>query len=111
MMKKVATIQEFNTNIQTGKTIVMFSADWCGDCVYIEPQLPEIEADNPTFNFIHVDRDELLELCQDLAIFGIPSFVAFENGKETGRFVNKERKTKEEINRFVASLSSQERSE
>lgn len=36
---------------------------------------------------------------------GIPSFVAFENGKETGRFVNKDRKTQAEIESFIKNLA------
>ena len=46
----------------------------------------------------------MIDLCKELDIMGIPSFVAFENGKETGRFVSKLRKTKEEIEQFIDSL-------
>jgi len=41
----------------------------------------------------------------ELDILGIPSFVAFDQGKEIGRFVSKLRKTKEEIIDFIDSLS------
>ena len=44
-------------------------------------------------------------VCQELDILGIPSFVAFDQGKEIGRFVSKLRKTKEEIIDFIDSLS------
>ena len=37
-------------------------------------------------------------------IFGIPSFVVIEDGKELGRLVNKNRKTKAEIEDFLANL-------
>jgi hypothetical protein len=39
-----------------------------------------------------------------LSVFGIPSFVAFKNGQEAGRFVSKDRKTQEEIEEFLTSL-------
>ncbi|GAB3961243.1 hypothetical protein GCM10027614_83880 [Micromonospora vulcania] len=55
-----------------------------GDCKFIEPVMPEIEAENEDFVFYHVDRDEFIDLCADLAIFGIPSFLAFEDGEEVG---------------------------
>lgn len=100
-MKKIETRSEFDTRIATQKTVAMFSADWCGDCRYIEPHLPAIEAAHPDFNFIHIDRDQLLDLCQELAIFGIPSFVIFENGVELDRFVSKDRKTEVEITAFI----------
>ncbi|SIE49450.1 Uncharacterised protein [Mycobacteroides abscessus subsp. abscessus] len=36
--------------------------------------------------------------------FGIPSFIAFRDGEESGRFVSKDRKTQEEIENFIAGL-------
>ena len=42
---------------QDGKKVFVFSADWCGDCRYLKPFLPEIEAENPEFTFILIDRD------------------------------------------------------
>nr|MCR4912154.1 thioredoxin [Lactobacillus sp.] len=35
---------------------------------------------------------------------GIPSFVVYQDGKEIGRLVNKDRKTKEEVENFLNSL-------
>ena len=32
---------------QDGKKVFLFVADWCGDCRYIYPALPEIEEANP----------------------------------------------------------------
>ena len=34
---------------QDGKKVFLFVADWCGDCRYIYPALPEIEESNPEF--------------------------------------------------------------
>ncbi|MBF0818335.1 thioredoxin family protein [Streptococcus acidominimus] len=89
---------------QEGKYVFFFSATWCGDCRYIKPFLPEIEADNPDVHFVLVDRDEYLDVAQEWNVFGIPSLVVLENGKEIGRFVNRNRKTKQEINDFLASM-------
>lgn len=89
---------------QEGKQVFFFSAEWCGDCRYIKPFLPEIEAENPDFQFVLVDRDEYLEVAQEWNVFGIPSLVVLEKGKEIGRLVNRNRKTKQEINDFLASV-------
>jgi hypothetical protein len=35
---------------------------------------------------------------------GIPSFVVYQDGKEIGRLVNKDRKTKDEVEKFLRSL-------
>lgn len=88
-----------------GKTLLVFTATWCGDCRFIKPQMPVIDAEYPDLNFIEVDRDLYMELAQELHIMGIPSFVAYEDGKEVGRFVNGDRKTKQEIESFINNLA------
>ena len=87
-----------------GKKVFLFVADWCGDCRYIYPALPEIEAANPEFTFIRVDRDEYMELAKLWDVYGIPSLVVLDKDKEIGRFVNRDRKTKGQINDFLAGL-------
>ncbi|KAB7705870.1 thiol reductase thioredoxin [Bacillus aerolatus] len=103
-MKKLTSMDEFQQLKQSGKHIFLFSADWCPDCRVIEPVLPEIEEKFNGYTFVYVDRDDFLDLCISMDIFGIPSFVAFNNGTELGRFVSKDRKTKEEIEQFIEGL-------
>jgi len=103
-MKKLESIEQFNEFKATGKHVFMFSADWCPDCRIIDPILPDVEKSFPEFTIVYVDRDEFIDLCIELDVFGIPSFVAFQNGEETGRFVSKDRKTQEEIEAFLAKL-------
>lgn len=97
--------QDLKSITQKGKTMLFFSATWCGDCRFIKPSMPAIDADYPDINFIEVDRDKFLDLAQQLNIMGIPSFVAYQDGREVGRFVNKDRKTKEEIEDFINHLA------
>lgn len=104
-MKTLQAEQELTTIIETGKVILLFSADWCPDCRFIEPFMPEVEAAYDDFDFVYVDRDQFIDICISYDIFGIPSFLAFEDGKEIGRFVSKERKTKEEVEAFLNRLS------
>lgn len=103
-VKNLESIEQFEQLRDGGKTMLMFSANWCPDCRIIEPILPEIETKYSEFTFIHVDRDQFIELCQQLDVYGIPSFIAFEKGKELGRFVSKDRKTQEEIEGFINGL-------
>ena len=56
-----------------GKKVFLFVADWCGDCRYIYPALPEIEETNPEFTFIRVDRDQYMDLAKLWDVYGIPS--------------------------------------
>ncbi|GEK31943.1 thiol reductase thioredoxin [Kurthia zopfii] len=101
-MNALQSEEQFKTLKNEGKTVFLFSADWCPDCRFIDPFMPEVEGKFPEFNFIYVDRDKFIDVCIELDVFGIPSFVAFNNGEETGRFVSKDRKTQEEIEAFLA---------
>lgn len=105
-MEKLKSIEQFETLKNEERTLFLFSADWCPDCRVIEPFLPGIEANYPEYTFIYVDRDEYIDLCSELDIFGIPSFVGFSYGKELGRFVSKNRKTQDEIEDFITSLTN-----
>ncbi|AGX02034.1 MULTISPECIES: thioredoxin family protein [Bacillus] len=104
-MKKLESMEQFEQMKNEGQHIFMFSADWCPDCRIIEPILPEVEEKFSDYTFVYVDRDEYIDLCGQLDIFGIPSFIAFRDGEESGRFVSKDRKTQEEIENFIAGLS------
>lgn len=103
-MKNLESMEQFDQFKNNGKHLFMFSANWCPDCRIIEPVLPEIEEKFKEFTFVHVDRDQFIDLCQQLDIYGIPSFIGFENGTEKGRFVSKDRKTQEEIEGFITGL-------
>ncbi|MEG2708315.1 MAG: thioredoxin family protein [Vagococcus sp.] len=98
------SLEEIANVIETKKTVLFFTADWCGDCVLIKPHMPEIEESFKEFSFVQIDRDAYIDLCQQWDVFGIPSFIAIEDGKEMGRFVSKDRKTKEEIIAFLNTL-------
>ena len=99
------TREQLNEQVKTGKTMLFFSATWCPDCAFIKPAMPEIEAAYPDYRFLAVDRDENIDLAVDLNVLGIPSFIAYNNGEEIGRFVNKDRKTKKEVETFIDGLN------
>lgn len=104
-MIKPTSLEEIANHVETEKTVFFFTADWCGDCRYIHPAMPEIEQEFPEFRFVEIDRDQFIDLASTWNIFGIPSFVVTKNGKELGRLVNKNRKTKEEISLFLRGLT------
>ncbi|MDN6639305.1 MAG: thioredoxin family protein [Tetragenococcus sp.] len=97
-------VEELADYVENGTNVFCFMADWCGDCRFIKPFLPEIEADFPNLQFIEVDRDQYIDIAKMWDVYGIPSFVVVKDGEESGRLVNKKRKTKEEIETFLASV-------
>ncbi len=102
-MQRIETEADFRAAIAGGKpTVAVFKASWCKDCHFIEPFMPDVEESyRKELNFVHVDRDELPDLCAELNILGIPSFIVFKEGRELIRFVSKLRKTREEIEQFL----------
>ncbi|BAM47025.1 MAG: thioredoxin family protein [Amphibacillus sp.] len=105
-MKSLQTEAQFYELLETGKTVFLFTAEWCSDCRVIEPFLPELEETFSDITFISVDRDQFIDLCIKYDIFGIPSFLAFDQGEEVARFVSKDRKTREEIEAFLSKISA-----
>lgn len=101
-MIQAKSMEEVAEYLEAGKkTVFVFTADWCGDCRVLKPHYPAIEAAFPDLVFVELDRDEFMPLAQKWDIFGIPSFVVVENGQEVGRFVDKNRKTKEQVIEFL----------
>ena len=83
-------------------TVAVFKTTWCKDCHFIDPFIGDVEAAYADrLTMVEVDRDDLPELCGELNILGIPSFIAFRQGRELVRFVSKLRKTRDEIEQFL----------
>lgn len=99
-MKTIETNEELQKVVKDDLSLLMFSADWCPDCRFVEPFLPELEANYPEFTFYYVDRDKFIDTCAEWDIFGIPSFLVFKEGNEISRFVSKDRKRKRKSSNF-----------
>ena len=106
IMEKIKELTEDQlTEItKSGRVVLEFSANWCSDCRFLDPFLPEIEKDFSDAKFYQIDRDGSMDVAKKLMIMGIPSFVVYQDGKEIGRLVNKDRKTKDEVENFLRSL-------
>ncbi|GAF15246.1 thioredoxin [Bacillus sp. JCM 19046] len=106
-MEHITSVEHFNQIKEEETAVFLFSADWCPDCKVIEPFLPRLEVDFPTFTFYYVDRDKLIDVCVEHDIFGIPSFLVYANGAEVDRFVSKDRKSEEEIESFLTKAEAE----
>lgn len=105
-MEKIKALDQAKLTAITkkGRVVLEWSADWCPDCRFLEPALPAIEADFKDSRFYQIDRDGSMALAKEEHILGIPSFVVYQDGQEIGRLVNKDRKTKAEVERFLKSV-------
>jgi len=102
-MRKISSEQQFREFVGEDRlTVAVFKTTWCPDCHFLDPFIGDVEAAYADrLTMAEIDRDELPDLCGELNILGIPSFVAFRGGQEVVRFVSKLRKTRDEIEGFL----------
>lgn len=80
--------QEFDELLAAEKMplVVEFWAEWCGPCRSMEPGLKKAADENQEkVKLVRINVDENPEIASAMKIYGIPSMVAFKNGKELFR--------------------------
>lgn len=100
---EIKTLEDYNQAI-LGQSMMVFSTTWCPDCHFLKTFIDDLVNKNTEWTFYYIDRDQMVDLCISLDIMGIPSFVAYKDGHEVGRLVNKMRKTQDEIQSFIDGI-------
>jgi thioredoxin len=80
---------EFDRQLQsrTRPVVVDFWAPWCGPCRVTKPILEGLAKEyEGKVDLWQVNADESPEVLQSLKIYGIPTVLLYQNGKQTGRF-------------------------
>ena len=97
-------MQEYTPNLKSIDTLervdekyhlIVFSADWCSDCVAYVPGLAKslIIAKNNMLQARVVDYDAYRDMAEEFNIRAIPTIIVFDkNWKEIGRFVETPKK-------------------
>jgi len=68
--------------------LVEFYADWCGPCKVVGPMVEELAKElKGKAVVIRINVDEDPSLSREHGVRGIPTFIAFKSGRETGREV------------------------
>lgn len=70
-----------------GTALIDFYADWCGPCRMVAPIVAEISEERADVTVGKIDVDESPELAARYGVSSIPTVIAFENGRETGRII------------------------
>lgn len=70
-----------------GKVFADFHAVWCGPCKVTEPIVKELSEEIKDIKFVSVDVDQNPKISQQYAVFSIPTFLIFKDGKVVGQFV------------------------
>lgn len=101
---KISDLEAYQKAILGNRVMIVFSTTWCPDCHFLKTFIDDLVKNNSEWTFYYIDRDEMVDLCIDLEIMGIPSFIAYHQGKEVSRLVNKLRKTQDEIQAFIDAI-------
>lgn len=67
--------------------VVDFYTKTCGPCRNLLPVFTKAAESNPNLKFVKVDVAENLDLADRLGVRGVPTILAFSEGKEVGRQV------------------------
>ncbi|MBN8656792.1 MAG: thioredoxin fold domain-containing protein [Anaerolineae bacterium] len=79
--------QEFQQKLESGRPLfVDFWAPWCGPCMMTKPILDKLGKEfADEVDFLPINADQSREVLEQYRIFGIPTVIAFQNGKEVAR--------------------------
>lgn len=87
---------------EKNKTLVLFSADWCGPCKILSPNLEKIgEEIGDKLTIVKADISEIGDYTQKYGIRNIPTCVLIEGENEISRFSGA--KKPEEIKTFLVN--------
>lgn len=103
-MKLIESIEAYEAFIQSeGLNVVIYSAEWCGDCRYLDMFIDTIvEEFKDTHAFAKVDTEKYPELAQRERIMGIPSFITWTKGSRQKELINKLTKTPEMVREYLS---------
>ena len=64
----------------TSLAVVQFSANWCGPCRVVKPEIEKLAKEYKDVTFIYVDVDELEDLPNGRDVKGVPTFKIYKDG-------------------------------
>ena len=86
-LKELDSLENFQTEIQTGVVLVDFFADWCRPCQMQVPILTNVAAKlGDKVSILKIDTDKFGPLAQQYHVSSIPMLLVFKNGKVVESF-------------------------
>jgi thiol-disulfide isomerase/thioredoxin len=65
----------------TEKTVVQYSAGWCGNCRMMKPKMKKLAAENPDIKFIIADAEKFPNSRKLAKVDNLPTFATFSKGE------------------------------
>ena len=83
MIKYLENSEDFEKEIQSGKVLVVFYADWCGPCQALGQILEELEG----VPVLKINVDTFAEIAQEFGVMSIPTIILFQDGEQVKKNV------------------------
>jgi thioredoxin 1 len=98
---KIVNDEELNESIKNGeRTLVWFSAEWCGPCKVIKPVLEKLEENlSESLKIVKADISKTEDNTKKFSIRNIPTCVLIDGENEIARFSGV--KNEEQIKKFL----------
>jgi thioredoxin 1 len=98
---KIVNDEELNESIKNGgRTLVWFSAEWCGPCKVIKPVLEKLEEEvSESLKIVKADISKTEDNTKKFNIRSIPTCVLVDGENEIARFSGV--KNEEQIKKFL----------
>jgi thioredoxin 1 len=98
-----ATVETFEELVADGNVLVDFWGPNCAPCVALMPRVEELaERFGQDLRLVKVNAPENRQVCRDLRVFGLPTYVLFRDGNEVDRLTGDP--TLEEIETAVQTM-------
>ncbi len=81
-----ATVESFNELVGSGNVLIDFWGPQCAPCLALMPAVEELErryADR--LRLVKVNAPENRQVCRDLRVAGLPTYVTYRDGEEVER--------------------------
>ena len=102
-MAKIIKNIEAEKEIKSNELVVIdFFASWCGPCQMFMPIFDESSQKNKDIKMFKMDIDNEIEYANKVGVQGVPTIVAFKDGKEIKRFSGY--KSLEDLEEFINSV-------
>ena len=98
-----ATPETFKELTREGSVLVDFWGPRCAPCLQMMPTVEHLEAEAAgTVKVVKVNAGETRQVCRDLRVFGLPTYVLMRDGQELERLSGEV--SKADIERAFATL-------
>jgi thioredoxin 1 len=81
-----ATVETFGGLVESGNVLIDFWGPQCQPCLQLMPEIEALEdTHDGALNVVKVNATENRQVCRDLKVFGLPTYVLYRDGAEFAR--------------------------